>query len=199
LNAVTAMADIPSGLSNVVPIRPEVKVTVNLQGDVLGGVVHACKAWGRTQVWIQTNRDRYGNEDGWPQSIAGRMGQAIQAGGAFSARERDVMTGDAQAVSVACRGMPELAYCVLWMQYVLVKGRKFHRVWKQGPDKVLVPHGGKMFEVPRLVKEREYGDWHKVSVKTKANELGMGTNDYYKHLNGAHMWIAARLESVRTK
>jgi hypothetical protein len=125
--------------------------------------IEACRAWGRAQVWINTNKDRYGNEDGWPQSIAGRAEQSIRAGAIFGSKDREVLRGRALDVSRALRGMPELSYLVLFMQYVVIKG------------------------------QRKDGLWYKIPVKTKAAELGIGTNDYYKHLNGAHHWIAARL------
>lgn len=187
----------PRGSSVNIP-SPKPQVLVFPTGDMIGGVIHACKAWGRTQVWIQTNTDRYGNEDGWPQSIAGRVDQSIQAGGFFSSKTMEAMHGDALAVSRACRGMPELAYLVLFMQYVVVKARQLHHEWKV-EGTMYAHHDGKTFEVPRQVKVPKFGDWYRVPVKTKAKDLGIGTNDYYKHLNGAHMWIGARLETVRTE
>jgi hypothetical protein len=171
------------------------KVIVRTNWDVLGGVIHACKAWGRSQVWIQTNTDRYGNEDGWPQSIAGRADQAIQAGTVFGSREREGMQGDALAVSQASSGMPEFPYRVLWMHYVLVKARQYHIEEQPDPNdpSLFYRDDGKVYSVPRIKKVRVWGNWYKMPVAAKAKELGIGTNDYYKHLNGAHMWIGARL------
>jgi hypothetical protein len=164
---------------------------------MLSGVVHACRAWGRTQVWMQTNRDRYGNEDGWAQSIAGRLGQAISAGAAGT-RPREVMSGDALAVSAASRGMPEMPYRVLFIHYVVVKGLKLKEV-RVDEGSMLCIHEGKTYEVARQRIMKVPDEPYRIPVKTKARELGIGTNDYYKHLNGAHMWLAARLDIVRTK
>lgn len=137
-------------------------IVVAPKRNVIDEVIFCARAWGRTMIWKLSNRDRYGNEDGWPGSPSGRYSEPSSH--VYSSRERESMQGDALRIHRALQGMPEEAYAVFFSQYVLTKGR------------------------------RKDGRLYKIPVKTKAADLGMGTTEYYRHLNGAHHYLAGRWE-----
>jgi hypothetical protein len=87
---------------------------------MLDGIKDACEAWGRAMRWIIQ-----ANGEGYPTMATmerARGGELDANAGKIGQRFGEVMCGDALAVSRAIRTeprMPEDAYNVMWMQYVV--------------------------------------------------------------------------------
>lgn len=143
--------------------------TTETESASLSEAVHVSQCFGRSTIWHLSNCDRYGNESGWPNSVAGRMDEAIIAQAAFGSKLQEGHRKDALDAERARQGMPELEFLCWFSKYVFIKGR------------------------------RKDGNWYKIPDKTKANDLGIGLTEFHKRTHGALLYISGRLYAVRER